>query len=96
MASEELDRIVSCSEHCAKGRWRGKVVRKRVAAGSKSDRTAVVLINDSDSKEYILRRLGGNPFRDSKLDKLVGHELYCEGDLRGQTLILRNYRIDDG
>lgn len=80
----------------AKSRWRGNVVRKRIAAGSKSDRFAVVMISDADSREYVLRRLGGNPFRDPELEGLVGHRLRCEGDLSGQTLIVRHYQIDEG
>ena len=95
VVSEEGGQIVATREYRAKGRWHGNVVRKRVAHGSKSDRSAVVMISDADSREYILRRLGGNPFRDSELDELVGHHLHCEGDLSGQTLILKSYRIDD-
>lgn len=90
-----LGRFLTSREYRAKSRWRGNVVRKRVAADSKSDRSAVVMINDADSREYVLPRLGGNPFRDPKLDELFGHHLRCEGDLSGQTLIVRRYQIDD-
>ena len=95
LASEERGRLVASREYHAKGRWRGSVVRKRVAAGSKSDRSAVVMISDTDSREYILRRLGGNPFKDPELDKLVGHHLDCDGDLSGQTLIMKRYQVED-
>ena len=95
VVSEEGGQIVASREYGAKGRWHGSVVRKRVAPGSKSDRSAVVMISDADSREYVLRRLGGNPFQDPELDELVGHHLLCEGDLSGQTLILRRYQIDD-
>ena len=95
VVSEEGAQIVATREYRAKGRWHGNVVRKRVAPGSKSDRSAVVMISDADSREYVLRRLGGNPFQDPELDELVGHHLQCEGDLSGQTLILKQYRIDD-
>ena len=96
LASEERGQILTSREYRAKSRWHGNVVRKRVAAGSKSDRAAVVMISDADSREYVLRRLGGNPFRDPELEELVGHHLRCEGDLSGQTLIVRRYQIDDG
>ena len=95
VVSEEGGQIVVSREYRAKGPWRGSVIRKRVAAGSKSERSAVVMINDADSREYVLRRLGGNPFRDPELDELVGHHLHCEGDLSGQILIVKRYEIDD-
>ena len=95
VASEERGQVVADREYRAKGLWRGSVVRMRIAPGSKSDRWAVVMINDADSREYVLRRLGGNPFRDPELDELVGHHLSCEGDLSGQTLILKRFHIDD-
>ena len=95
VATEEAGQVVASREYVAKGHWRGSVVRKRVAEGSKSDRLAVVMISDDDASEYILRRLGGNPFRDHELDRLVGRHLRCEGNLSGQTLILERYQVVD-
>jgi hypothetical protein len=65
---------------------RGKVVRKPIAQGSKSEREAVVLVT-SEGAEYVLRRLGGNPFRDPELDALVGKAIEVEGNLHGYTFI---------
>ena len=48
--------------------YSGRVTRKPVAGGSKSARQAVVLATDAG--DYILRRLGGNPFQDPELDRL--------------------------
>ena len=66
--------------------FRGRVDRRAVAAGSKSEHDAVVLVTD-DGRELILRRLGGNPFADPELDALVGKTVRCTGELRGTTLI---------
>ena len=91
VALEVEGEILAHREYFSKGTWRGRVVRKRIAQGSKSDRQGVVMICDDD-REYVLRRLGGNPFRDEELEGLVGHRLVVEGDQSGQTLILRGYR----
>ena len=96
VAIEERGQLVASQKYFAKGSWRGSVVRKRVAHGSKSDRLAVVMVTDDGSREYVLRRVGGNPFRDPELDRIVGHRLSCEGEVSGQTLILSRFRIEDG
>ena len=96
VVTEEAGRVVASQEYLAKGRWRGNVVQKHVAKGSKSDRLAVVMISEDDSREYVLRRLGCNPFHDRELDKLIGCHLVCEGEVSGQTLILKRYQIVDG
>jgi hypothetical protein len=67
----------------------GTVRRKVVAAGSKSERDAVVLVTASG--ELVLRRLGGNPFADPELDALVGATIRCTGELRGSTLIVSSW-----
>ena len=66
----------------------GKIVKKGVALGSKSQHDAVVIVTENG--EFILRRSGGNPFADPELDKLVGKQLQCEGTLHGQTFIMTN------
>ena len=70
---------------------KGRVVRKRVGAGSKSDHSAVCL-QTARGQEYVLRRMGGNAFEDPELDALVDQEIEGEGKLAGQTLILTNFR----
>jgi hypothetical protein len=69
-------------------KYRGKVVRQQVSAGSKSEHEAVVLLTSQGPLK--LRRSGGNPFRDPELEKLVGHEIDCDGELhQGQLLMTR-------
>jgi hypothetical protein len=65
------------------------VVRRLVAAGSKSEREAVVL--QTDQGDYILRRTGGNPFADPELDALVGKRISAEGRELGQTLVIDSW-----
>lgn len=67
----------------------GTVARRRVAAGSKSEREAVVLETDDDWR--VLRRRGGNAFRDPELDQLVGKRIRAEGSEDGQTLIMSRW-----
>ena len=55
----------------------GKVVIKKIAKGSKSERDAVLL--QTDDKEYVLRKLGGNPFHDISLEKLAGKSITATG-----------------
>ena len=71
----------------------GRVIRKRVAPESKSDRIAVVL--KTRDHEFVLRRLGGNPFRDEQLEQLVGHKVSATGNITGNTLIMSNWQVVD-
>lgn len=73
--------------------FRGKVVKKTVGAGSKSEHDAVVLL--TDERELILRRQGGNPFADPELDRLVGSSIVCEGTVHGATLIMSTWQMDE-
>ncbi|HKS28432.1 MAG TPA: hypothetical protein VJS44_11460 [Pyrinomonadaceae bacterium] len=68
---------------------KGSVVKKLFAAGSKSEREAVVLVTNNG--EYVLRRKGGNPFFDAELENLVGKRIRCEGDLTGYTFLMDNW-----
>jgi hypothetical protein len=69
--------------------FRGDVVRKAVAAGSKSERSAVVL--RTDNGDFVLRIVGGNAFADERLDALVGTRIRAEGELNGTTLLMRSW-----
>ncbi len=71
----------------------GKVLRKEVARGSKSEHEAVVL-RTKDGEELVLRRLGGNAFADPQLDKLVGASITAEGQVAGGTFILKSWKVD--
>ena len=64
----------------------GRVVRKQIAAGSKSERDAVCL--DTGAKNFILRRQHGNPFHDEELEKLVGKRIRADGSMIGGGTVL--------
>lgn len=64
----------------------GTLVRDRFAAGSKSERLAVLLVTGEN--RYVLRRQGGNAFQDPALDQLVGKRVRCTGTVAGCTLLL--------
>jgi phospholipase C len=65
---------------------RGRVERKRVARGSKSEHVAVVL--RVGRRDYWLRKRGGPSFGDESLAALIGKELRCTGSIAGPQLIL--------
>lgn len=63
----------------------GKVVKKKFGAGSKSEHEAIYL--ETAEGTYQLRRLGGNPFADPELKKLIGKKVVAMGVLT-QSLFL--------
>lgn len=69
----------------------GQVMVKRMAVGSKSERSAVILKTPA-GKEYVLRRRDGNPFADPQLDKLVGHSIRGRGLVHGYSFILDDWQ----
>jgi hypothetical protein len=71
----------------------GKVIRKPFATGSKSEHDAVLL--KTDSNEYVLRRPGGNPFKDPVLEKLVGKTIQCSGEATDYTLTIGAWKEVD-
>ena len=78
----------------------GIVSRDLVAKGSKSERTAVVL-RTQDGKQFVLRREGGNAFRDQVLEDLVGKTITGSGvvpsltcTVPGQTFILKRWTVE--
>jgi hypothetical protein len=64
----------------------GEVIRKLFAAGSKSERQAVML--KTEDGEYVLRIKGGNPFHDPRLEALLGKRIHARGALHGYTFIM--------
>ncbi len=72
----------------------GIVLRAPVAAGSKSERVAVVLRTDA-GEQHILRRRGGHAFRDEVLEALVGKAITGTGLVTGQTFIMDKWTIED-
>ena len=77
-------------------RFSGKVVKRVYAAGSKSEHVAVTL--DDHGTPLKMRRLGGNPFFDAELEKLVGKSITAEGTLLNpSTVLLSSWQeVDDG
>ena len=67
----------------------GRVSRQLVAPGSKSEREAVVL--DTEDMQYVLRRMGGNPFADPQLDELVGKTVRAVGEVHGPDFIMSEW-----
>jgi hypothetical protein len=90
----KVDQLFAHSADGPSESYEGQVIRKRHAAGSKSDRDAVML--DVGDEELVLRRFGGNAFSDDVLDKLVGHRIRGVGQRVGCTLILRDWIELDG
>ena len=70
----------------------GTVTRARIAKGSKSDHVGV-LLRTQDGEEYVLRRTGGNAFRDEVLDNLAGKTITGSGLVAGQTLIMNDWVV---
>lgn len=71
----------------------GKVVRKTIAEGSKSEHYAVLL--QTKNKEYILRRMGGNPFYDASLEMLDGKNITVKGILSRNVFLAKEIREDE-
>jgi hypothetical protein len=89
----KVDRLyahMSAAPRSMSDSFEGHVVRKRVSGGSKSDRSAVLL--DIGDEQLVLRRFGGNAFRDTVLDDLVGHRIRGTGQRIGCTLILHEWQ----
>ena len=57
----------------------GKVVMKKASEGSKSERNAVFL--QTENKSYVLRKMGGNPFKDTSLEIFAGKSITATGIL---------------
>jgi hypothetical protein len=59
---------------------RGKVSKKLLYAGTKSEHEGLVLVTAEG--EFKLQRKGGNPFWDETLAELEGKEIEGEGTMR--------------
>lgn len=70
---------------------RGRVVRRRLYAGSKSEHEGLVLVTDQG--EFNLQRKGGNPFWDDTLAELEGWEIEAEGALRETRFIASGWVV---
>lgn len=68
----------------------GLVVIKKFGARSKSEHDAVCLqTNDGD---YVLRRVGGNPFHDEVLQQWVGKEITALGMISNYTFFAKELK----
>lgn len=68
----------------------GLVIKEVVGKGSKNEHAAVML--ETAKERFVLRRQGGNPFRDPELDRLVGKRIRGTGVITGNTLIMSDWR----
>ena len=71
----------------------GLVIKEVVGKGSKNEHDAVLL--EAKDGKYVLRRRGGNPFRDPELDELVGKRIRANGVLTGYTFVMNDWSEAD-
>ena len=67
----------------------GQVVKGPFATGSKSEHEAIFL--NSERGRFVLRRQGGNPFRDPELEKLVGKTIRGRGVIVGAMFLMSDW-----
>lgn len=53
------------------------------------------MILRTPERDFVLRRQSGNPFRDPKLEALVGKTVECDGIIHGSVLIMSRWRVVD-
>ena len=68
----------------------GTVAQALISPGSKSEHWGAVLRTERGD-EFILRRAGGNAFRDETLEALVGTTITGTGIVVGQTFIMQDW-----
>lgn len=64
-----------------------------LAVGSKSERASAAYLRTDDGRRLVLRRLGGNPFHDPKIEAAKGKRIAAEGILHGHTFLLEEFRV---
>ena len=72
-------------------KYQGRVAHGSFATGSKSEHRAVVLLTPDGPLK--LRRPGGNPFQDPELEKLVGQEILCDGEIHAGQLMMQQWDV---
>ena len=72
---------------------KGQVVKRLFAVGSKSEREAVFLVTKRD--HYLLRQIGGNPYGDEELEKLVGKTIEAKGEIDDYIMLLSDWKVLD-
>jgi hypothetical protein len=70
----------------------GRVERRLLQAGSKSEHHGIVLLTD-DGQVWKLRRDGGPAFGDAALAELEGRTICATGRARDTLLLIRQWRV---
>lgn len=70
----------------------GKVARALIAPRSKSQHLGVVL-RTAAGDEYVLRRRGGNAFRDAVLERLAGARITGLGSVMDRHFIMDEFTL---
>lgn len=70
-------------------RLSGRVERQRLAQGTKSEHSGMVLLTPQGDR-HVLRLRGGNPFKESALEALEGQYVTLRGQLRENYFLLEN------
>lgn len=71
--------------------FRGKVYKRPVGKGSKSDRIANAILTD-DGRDLVLRREGANALEDMVLDALEGKTVTVTGVVHSYVFIVHDFR----
>jgi len=67
----------------------GRVIKQRYAAGTKSERDAIMI--EAEQGVFVLRRREGNAFTDPELQALVGRSIRGRGVVHGHTFIMSQF-----
>jgi hypothetical protein len=70
---------------------RGRVTKKLLYAGTKSEHEGLVLVTAEG--EFKLQRKGGNPFWDEILADLEGKEIEAEGALKESRFTMSHWTV---
>ena len=70
---------------------RGRVIKKHLYAGTKSEHEGLVLVTAEG--EFKLQRKGGNPFWDETIAELEGKEIEAEGVLKESRFTLSHWTV---
>ena len=73
-------------------RLEGRVERRLLGEGTKSEHAGIVLVTDA-GQVWQLRRIGANPFRDPVLDGLVGQLIAAEGYAEGSSYFFAQWQV---
>ncbi|MEO8764934.1 MAG: hypothetical protein ABI416_11630 [Ginsengibacter sp.] len=71
----------------------GKVIQKKFGIGSKSEHEAIYF--ETPVGVFQLRRLGGNPFYDQELNKLLGKIITATGIVNDKLFIATTIKTID-